>query len=149
MLNDDAKKYSREVLGETDETRDSAVKEIQEFLRDNKTSGSIEQSDVRTILIFLRGCKFDIEKTKKKIAKWVRLQMHNNIVFLFYFLSLNFRTHSITPHFSYQQAREERVEWFENRNPTDPALRDLLKIGVFLPVLHKVCLFYMLWLNMT
>lgn len=38
---------------------------------------------------------------------------------------------------SYHQIRLERTEWFQNRNPLDPAIDELLKIGVFLPLPDK------------
>lgn len=68
MLTVEAQEYARTVLGETDEARKSSIREIQSFIAENSQI-SDEKFDERTILVFLRGCKFNIEKTKKKISK--------------------------------------------------------------------------------
>lgn len=56
-----------QLLGETRELRNEQVEVIQKWFLDNpKING---QNDPRTILFFLRGCKFNVDKAKKKI-KW-------------------------------------------------------------------------------
>ncbi|XP_012287649.1 retinol-binding protein pinta isoform X2 [Orussus abietinus] len=55
------------------------------------------------ILRFLRCCKFDVEKAKKKLE-------------------------------NYQQLRSGTPEWFSNRDPSLPALREIFRLGVFLPL---------------
>lgn len=68
MLSAEAKEYAKHNLGENDQVLENSLQEVQSFLKVNPHI-KIETSDVRTILIFLRGCKFNIEKTKKKISK--------------------------------------------------------------------------------
>nr|XP_022920040.1 retinol-binding protein pinta-like isoform X2 [Onthophagus taurus] len=60
------------------------------------------------LLAFLRGCKFNLDKTKHKL---------NN----------------------YNKMRTEIPEWFSNRNPNQPNLLELIKLGVFIPLrkLHE------------
>lgn len=53
------------LLGETAEVRNEQILIIQKWLADNPNING--QTDPRTIIFFLRGCKFDLEKTKKKI----------------------------------------------------------------------------------
>lgn len=69
MLSEEAKEYAKKNLGENDQVLENSMKEIQIFLSENPLI-TLETSDVkRTILIFLRGCKFNIGKTKKKISQ--------------------------------------------------------------------------------
>ncbi|KAK7086576.1 hypothetical protein SK128_017445 [Halocaridina rubra] len=56
-----------------------------------------------TILRFLRGCKFSLEKTKQKID-------------MFYTCK------SLCP------------EWYTNRDPQDKKMREILEMGMFLPL---------------
>lgn len=60
---EDAKK----LLGETRNLRDEQIQVIGQWLRENPQVNG--HNDPRTIIFFLRGCKFDVEKAKKKI-KW-------------------------------------------------------------------------------
>lgn len=68
MLDQKAKLYAENILGESEETKKLAVKEIQNFISEHPEI-PLDPSDVRTIVIFLRGCKYRTDKTKKKIAK--------------------------------------------------------------------------------
>lgn len=66
-LNEDAVLYAHEHLGESEDVVKSSVAEIKQFLRDHPNINARE--DQRTILCFLRSCKFNVEQTKKKIQK--------------------------------------------------------------------------------
>lgn len=61
-------KFAEEVLGETAEKRETGIQEILQWYDDNpKING---HRDRLTILYFLRGAKFNIEKAKKKIKRF-------------------------------------------------------------------------------
>lgn len=55
------------LLGETSEIRNEQILIIAKWLDENPNING--HNDPRTIIFFLRGCKFDVEKTKKKM-KW-------------------------------------------------------------------------------
>lgn len=55
------------LLGETRKLREELVPVIQQWLRSNPHINA--HNEPKTILSFLRGSKFDVEKTKQKI-KW-------------------------------------------------------------------------------
>lgn len=58
---------AQKLLGETRDLRTDSISRISEWLEENpKING---HNDPTTILFFLRGCKFNLDKTKKKI-KW-------------------------------------------------------------------------------
>ncbi|XP_054258513.1 retinol-binding protein pinta-like [Macrosteles quadrilineatus] len=103
-LDDVTLKYAAEVLKDDFSTRETHINEIREWL--NTQPQLHGKTDGVTIVRFLRGCKFDIEKTKKKLK-------------------------------SYYQLRGSTPEWFSDRDPTLPALQELLSLGVFLPLLKK------------
>jgi hypothetical protein len=62
-----AKKHALDYLGESEDVAKDAVIAIKRFLEDNSNING--RSDDRSILYFLRSCKFDLEKTQKKIKK--------------------------------------------------------------------------------
>lgn len=62
-----AKKFAREYLGESEEVSKEAVKKIQKFLSENPSINA--RNDERTILCFLRSCKFNVEQAERKIKK--------------------------------------------------------------------------------
>lgn len=62
-----AKKHAFECLGESEDVAKDAVKKIQKFLAENSNINA--KSDERTILYFLRSCKFNVELAEKKIRK--------------------------------------------------------------------------------
>jgi hypothetical protein len=62
-----AKKHALEDLGESEDVAKDAVKKIQKFLQENSSINA--KSDDRTILYFLRSCKFNVEQAEKKIRK--------------------------------------------------------------------------------
>lgn len=55
------------LLGETPEIRNEQILIIQKWLDENPHING--HNDPQTIIFFLRGCKFDVEKTKKKM-RW-------------------------------------------------------------------------------
>lgn len=58
---------ANKLLGETREVRNEQVQVIQRWLAENPQINA--HNDPRTIIFFLRGAKFDVDKAKKKI-KW-------------------------------------------------------------------------------
>lgn len=65
--NSDDLKHAEGALGETADVREKSLSEIKEFLKEN--SHIKAKTDNLSILYFLRSCKFNVEKTKKKIIK--------------------------------------------------------------------------------
>lgn len=55
------------LLGETKRLREDSIIAIHKWLNEHPEINA--HNDPATIIFFLRGCKFDLEKTKKKI-KW-------------------------------------------------------------------------------
>lgn len=62
-----AKKHAHDYLGESEDVAKEAVINIRRFLAENPRINA--RSDDKSILYFLRSCKFDLEKTQKKIKK--------------------------------------------------------------------------------
>lgn len=62
-----AKKHAFEYLGESEDVAKDALRKIQKFLAENSNINA--KSDDRTILYFLRSCKFNVEQAEKKIRK--------------------------------------------------------------------------------
>lgn len=65
--------HSEKVLGETEEIRETSLTEIYNWLDNNPKINA--HRDAKTILHFLRGTKFNIDKAKKKIKKYVYLSL--------------------------------------------------------------------------
>lgn len=68
LLNESALKYAKEQLNETKLKRFESVREIQKWLEENPKINSNKNEEA--ILPFLRGCKYDMERTKKKIKNY-------------------------------------------------------------------------------
>lgn len=66
-LDEKALEFAEEYLNETAEVREQSVLKIQEFLKENTLINA--HPDRKCILNFLRSCKYDIEKTKKKMKR--------------------------------------------------------------------------------
>jgi hypothetical protein len=66
-LGPEAIEYCRDYLGECPETSKAAISHIQKFIEDNPEIRA--RKDLKTILCFLRSCKFRIEQTEIKIRK--------------------------------------------------------------------------------
>lgn len=67
-LDEAADLYACEHLGESEDVVESSVLEIKQFLRENPNIKA--RDDQRTILCFLRSCKFNVEQTEKKIKEY-------------------------------------------------------------------------------
>ncbi|XP_044743838.1 retinol-binding protein pinta [Chrysoperla carnea] len=104
-LSDADLEYLRQHFDETDESRERNVNEIRTWIEENGNF-FLARTDYVWILSFLRGCKYDIEKTKKKIHSHLKL-------------------------------KESAPEWFQNRNPNLPELKELFKVGVFIPLRER------------
>lgn len=71
-LDNETEKYAKEVLGETSEKREQCISAIRKFLKENpKING---KNDDYSILAFLRGCKFNVEKTKAKMRNYYEMR---------------------------------------------------------------------------
>lgn len=103
-LGDEAEKFAVEHLGETSEVRIKCIEEIRQYLIDNSSLNA--RNDDLSILAFLRGCKYNIEKTKIKLK-------------------------------NYYEMRAKIPEWFNNRDPLLPEISELLKLGVFIPIIQS------------
>lgn len=57
--------YAQKNLGETKETRDRCLLEIQKWLDDKPNINA--NRDITSLLHFLRGAKFQMDKAKKRI----------------------------------------------------------------------------------
>lgn len=60
-------RYAEEALGETKEVREQSLSEIYKWLDQNPNINADRRA--KSILHFLRGAKFRIEKAKNKIVK--------------------------------------------------------------------------------
>ncbi|CAO1423148.1 unnamed protein product [Diamesa tonsa] len=69
-LDEKALQFAEEYLNETAEVREQSVLKIQEFLKENTLINA--HPDRKCILNFLRSCKYDIEKTKKKMKSFYK-----------------------------------------------------------------------------
>lgn len=67
-LSESAKEFAEKELGETHERRERAIAELREWLCDNPKINA--KTDDVSILYFLRGCKFDIARTKQKLRNF-------------------------------------------------------------------------------
>lgn len=96
-----AKEFAEKQLNETEESRANCIEEIRKWLEENQWLNA--KNDDLSILTFLRGCKFNIERTKDKLK-------------------------------NYYVMRAERPEWFTNRDPLLPEIKELVRLGVFVPL---------------
>lgn len=100
-LDESTRKYCKDNLNETDQSRKEGIETMKKWIEANQHLHV--KNDDRLILAFLRGCKFDIERTKTKLT-------------------------------NYYTMRRDAPEWFTNRNPHLPELKELVKLGVFVPL---------------
>lgn len=101
-LDEDARKFAKQNLNETDESRKLALADIKKWLIEEKPDLCAYLDD-RHLLAFLRGCKFRIDRTKAKLI-------------------------------NYYTMRKNEPAWFSNRNPHLQEIRDLVRLGVFIPL---------------
>ncbi|XP_076029002.1 alpha-tocopherol transfer protein-like isoform X2 [Oratosquilla oratoria] len=88
-------------LGESPSRRQDDIEAIRQWLL--KQPHITARLDDWTILRFLRGCKFSLERTKEKLD-------------MFY------------------TCRTAVPEWFKNRDPLDPKTKQILDLGILLPL---------------
>lgn len=67
-LSEEFYESAEQLLGETAVKRTESVAEVQRWAEQNNVR---MHRDVRIIIYFLRTTKYDLEKTKNKIQKWV------------------------------------------------------------------------------
>jgi len=73
IIDDQAKKYAAENLNETDENRKVCVKQLKLWL-ENEVPWLNGRTEDRYLLPFLRGCKFNLEKTKLKLVNYYTMK---------------------------------------------------------------------------
>lgn len=71
-LDDTAKDYAKNFLNETDENRLDSIENIKVWLIENPDICA--KVDNLSILAFLRGCKFDLDRTKQKIQNYYKMR---------------------------------------------------------------------------
>ncbi|GJQ88002.1 hypothetical protein Trydic_g12928 [Trypoxylus dichotomus] len=67
-----AKDFAKSALNETEENRFESIQQIKEWITENPNIGA--KADDLSILAFLRGCKFNLERTKHKIQNYYRMR---------------------------------------------------------------------------
>lgn len=72
-LDEHARLYARENLNETEEKREAVLREIRRWLVEEKPELHARLED-EYILPFLRGCKFNLEKTKAKLRNYYTMR---------------------------------------------------------------------------
>lgn len=71
-LSDDAKRYAEEVLNETEEIRNKSLIEIKKWLEDQPNLHA--KRTTKDVLPFLRGSKFNLDKTKTKLTNFYTMK---------------------------------------------------------------------------
>lgn len=92
---------AREELGEEPAQRERDVEAVRQWLL--KQQGLNARTDRTTILRYLRGCKYSLEKTKAKLDV-------------------------------YYTSKGANPDMFQNRDPRNPKLREILKLGLMVPL---------------
>jgi len=95
-------KSAEEEFDENPNLLSSSLVDLRKWLAKSPHLQNICQDD-QFLTIFLRGCKFSMERTKEKLD--------------------NFHT-----------AKTCTPEWFDNWDPMDPAVQEILNTGLFLPL---------------
>ncbi|XP_057669387.1 retinol-binding protein pinta-like [Diorhabda carinulata] len=75
LLNNDekAKHFAKENLNETNEHREKCLEEIRKWLTEDQAKLHARMED-QYLLPFLRGCKYNMEKTKKKLVNYYTMR---------------------------------------------------------------------------
>ncbi|XP_069978325.1 alpha-tocopherol transfer protein-like isoform X3 [Penaeus vannamei] len=100
-LSEELIQRAKDELGEDPARRAQDIEHIRDWLKHQPHIRA--RTDDWTILRFLRGCKFSLEKTKEK-------------------LDMFYTCKSLCP------------EWYTNRDPQDKKMREILEMGVMLPL---------------
>lgn len=103
-LDKKTREYAETNLNETEESRTSGIQSILQWIEANPAINA--KPDPKSILAFLRGCKFNLDHTQEKLT-------------------------------NYYCMRRDIPEWFRNRNPLLAEIQELVKLGVFLPLLNR------------
>lgn len=100
-LSDDLQKIACDELNEVPERIESDIANLRVWLSQNTNLKS--RDDDQFLITFLRGCKYSLEKTKKKILM-------------------------------YYTARTTTPEFFNDRDPTDKLMQQILGQGLIMPL---------------
>lgn len=72
-LSNEDSKYAEEYLNETEGKRNASLIELRQWLKEAQPNLHA-RTEAKYLLPFLRGCKFDMIKTKKKITNFYRMR---------------------------------------------------------------------------
>ncbi|KAG0714456.1 Retinol-binding protein pinta [Chionoecetes opilio] len=98
----EVERLAHQELGEDQAQRERDVEAIRQWLK--QTASKDSDSTYRTtILRYLRGCKYSLEKTKAKLDV-------------------------------YYSCKGDNPDMFQGRDPSDPKLRSILKMGLMIPL---------------
>ncbi|XP_071548202.1 retinol-binding protein pinta-like [Panulirus ornatus] len=100
-LREEVQRLAKEELGEDPGRLEEDVEAVREWLI--KQPHLNARTDRATILRYLRGCKFSLERTKEKLAM-------------------------------YYTCKGALPDMFQGRDPDDPTLRAILKLGLMFPL---------------
>ncbi|XP_068229029.1 retinol-binding protein pinta-like isoform X1 [Palaemon carinicauda] len=101
MLSPDLQRYALEELNEDPNRREEDIQAVREWLLKHPHLNA--RTDRRTILRYLRGCKFSLEKTKAKLDM-------------------------------YYTCKGALPDMFKGRDPQNPHLRRIIKMGLMFPL---------------
>ncbi|XP_050699348.1 retinol-binding protein pinta-like [Eriocheir sinensis] len=100
-LSPEVERVAREELGEDPVSRENDIETVRQWLV--RQPGLNARTDRTTILRYLRGCKFSLEKTKTKMEV-------------------------------YYTSKGANPDMFQGRDPLDPNLRSIIKLGLMVPL---------------
>ncbi|CAH2004693.1 unnamed protein product [Acanthoscelides obtectus] len=79
-LGEETRLYAEEALNETVESRTAGLEEIGRWLKEERPDLNAK-TETKYLLPFLRGCKFNLEKTKQKIINYYTMRRDEPIWF--------------------------------------------------------------------
>nr|CAD7266974.1 unnamed protein product [Timema shepardi] len=160
----EARLYAAQVLNEDENQRDEIIRRIKQWLETQPALRA--RSDVMNVLRFLRGCKFNEEKTKNKLVNYYTMRSQLPEWFgnrdpelpqLVELLDMgvkhisggsatetrncrrwwNYWTWGTRNYWTWGESQcQTYLWWFGNRDQELPQLVELLDMGVFLPLRH-------------
>lgn len=71
-LDEHARSHAETFLNESEQNRAESLQELRRWLHENSNIGA--KTDDLSLLAFLRGCKFDLHRTKAKITEYYKMR---------------------------------------------------------------------------
>ena len=71
-LDERARAYAETFLNETEVNRAESLRQLRDWLHENPNIGA--KTDDLSLLAFLRGCKFDLDRTRRKIREYYKMR---------------------------------------------------------------------------